>query len=138
MNLQQGKCTSCNASIHVDLAQQAAICPYCGNAYVVQQAMQSSTVNTTNHTNNVTNVYHYNSSPQAQQTVHVQTMHVPVAPPRPFYLVSIILMLTIILWPIGLICLLVSIGRQGAWSRYQREMRRFNKINASHKPFRQL
>lgn len=39
MPLVPAKCTNCGASLQIDDAQQAAVCPYCHAAYVVEQAI---------------------------------------------------------------------------------------------------
>ncbi len=39
MPLVQAKCTNCGASLLVDDAKEAAICQYCGAAYIVEQAI---------------------------------------------------------------------------------------------------
>lgn len=36
----EGKCPVCGKSIPVDPQMDAAICPYCGNAYVTAKALQ--------------------------------------------------------------------------------------------------
>ncbi len=41
MPLVQAKCTNCGASLLVDNAKEAAICQYCGAAYVVEQAINN-------------------------------------------------------------------------------------------------
>lgn len=35
------KCTNCGATLEVDSSQQAAICPYCKSAYIVEQAVNN-------------------------------------------------------------------------------------------------
>lgn len=35
------KCTNCGATLEVDGSQQAAICPYCKSAYIVEQAVNN-------------------------------------------------------------------------------------------------
>jgi len=53
VDIRQGRCTSCNASIEIDSTQLSGICSFCGNAYVVQKALQNIVVNN----NSVTNIY---------------------------------------------------------------------------------
>ena len=61
MPLISAKCTNCGANLEVDNAKEAAICPYCGSAYVVEKAVNY--YNTTNNiTANVVNVYGGNSA----------------------------------------------------------------------------
>ncbi len=43
--LVPAKCTSCGAQLEVDSTQQAAICPYCNSAYIVEQAINNFQVN---------------------------------------------------------------------------------------------
>ena len=55
-------CTQCNASVNVDPSQKAAVCEYCGTAFVVEKAIdeyaaQNITINNIEHTN----VEHKNS-----------------------------------------------------------------------------
>lgn len=45
MPLVPAKCTNCGASLQIDNTQQAAICPYCHSAYVVQQAINNYNYN---------------------------------------------------------------------------------------------
>jgi len=39
------KCTNCGATLEVDSSQQAAICPYCKSAYIVEQAVNNYNIN---------------------------------------------------------------------------------------------
>ncbi|MBQ0065057.1 MAG: zinc ribbon domain-containing protein [Firmicutes bacterium] len=39
--LVAAKCTNCNANLQVDSKNEAAVCPYCGSAYIVQKAIQN-------------------------------------------------------------------------------------------------
>lgn len=39
MPLVPAKCTNCGGSLEVDNSQKAAICPYCGQAYIVEEAI---------------------------------------------------------------------------------------------------
>ncbi len=49
MPLVPAKCTQCGASLTVDPSKEAAICPYCNQAYIVEKAINY--YNTTNVTN---------------------------------------------------------------------------------------
>lgn len=61
MPLISAKCTNCGANLEVDNTKEAAICSYCGSAYVVEKAVNY--YNTTNNiTANVVNVYGGNSA----------------------------------------------------------------------------
>lgn len=52
MALVQAKCENCGASLEVDNALKAAICPHCGSAYVVQDA-----INNYNYVTNIDNLH---------------------------------------------------------------------------------
>lgn len=56
MPLVQAKCTNCGANLEIDNTKDAAICPYCGTAFIVEKAINN--YNTTNqiHANTV-NIY---------------------------------------------------------------------------------
>lgn len=43
--LVPAKCTSCGGKLDVDPSQQAAVCPYCGSAFVVEKAINNYNVN---------------------------------------------------------------------------------------------
>lgn len=61
MPLSLAKCTTCWANLEVDNTKDAAICPYCGSAYIVEKAVNF--YNTTNNiTANVVNIYGGNSA----------------------------------------------------------------------------
>lgn len=47
MPIIPAKCTNCGASLEVDNTKDAAICPYCGSAFIVEKAINN--YNTTNH-----------------------------------------------------------------------------------------
>ena len=56
MPLVAAKCTSCGASLQVDITKEAAVCPYCGTAYIVEKAINY--YNTTNQIHaDVVNIY---------------------------------------------------------------------------------
>lgn len=56
MPLVQAKCTNCGANLEIDNTKDAAICPYCGTAFIVEKAI--SNYNTTNQIQaGVVNVY---------------------------------------------------------------------------------
>lgn len=61
MPLVNAKCTNCGANLQVDNTKDAAICQYCGSAYIVEKAINN--YNTVNHINaNVVNIYGGNSA----------------------------------------------------------------------------
>lgn len=53
MGLVPAKCTSCCGTLEVDAELKAAICPHCGSAYIVQEAINQY---------NITNVYQINKA----------------------------------------------------------------------------
>lgn len=56
MPFVQAKCTNCGANLEVDRDKDAAICPYCNSAYIVEKAINN--YNTTNNIRaDVVNVY---------------------------------------------------------------------------------
>ena len=61
MPLVQAKCTNCGANLQVDNTKDAAICPYCGSAYIVEKAINNYNVTNRIHAN-VVNVYGGNSA----------------------------------------------------------------------------
>lgn len=61
MPLVQAKCTNCGANLEINNTLDAAVCPYCGAAFIVEKAVNN--YNTTNHINaGVVNVYGGNSA----------------------------------------------------------------------------
>lgn len=48
MALVPAKCTQCGANIDVDNQRDAAICPFCGTAYIVEKAINSFIINSEN------------------------------------------------------------------------------------------
>lgn len=54
MALVPAKCTHCGGKLEVDNTKEAAICPYCGQAYIVEQAINYIT-NNNNVSNTITN-----------------------------------------------------------------------------------
>lgn len=59
--LVQAKCTNCSANLEVDRSKDAAICPYCGAAYIVEKAINNYNVSN-NITAGVVNIYGDSSS----------------------------------------------------------------------------
>lgn len=51
MPLIKAQCTSCNGTLEIDENKEAAICPFCGSAFVVEKAIQQyiTNHNTINH-----------------------------------------------------------------------------------------
>ena len=62
MPLVQAKCTNCGAGLQVDDAKEAAVCPHCHTAYVVQDAI--------NHY--VTNIYNQNTIHADEVNIHAE------------------------------------------------------------------
>lgn len=61
MPIIPAKCTNCGAALEVDSAKDAAVCPYCGSAFIVEKAINN--YNTTNHiTANTVNIYGSNTA----------------------------------------------------------------------------
>ena len=63
MPLVNAKCTNCGANLEVDSSKDAAICQYCGSAFIVEKAINN--YNITNHNNinaEVVNIYGGNSA----------------------------------------------------------------------------
>lgn len=61
MPLVQAKCTNCGANLEINNTLDAAVCPYCGAAFIVEKAINN--FNTTNHISaGVVNVYGGNSA----------------------------------------------------------------------------
>lgn len=58
MPFVQAKCTNCGGILEVDNSKEAAICPYCNTAYIVEKAIHNYNI-TTNNTNyiNAANVF---------------------------------------------------------------------------------
>lgn len=50
MPLVQAKCTNCGANLEINNTLDAAVCPYCGAAFIVEKAINNYN-NTTNHIN---------------------------------------------------------------------------------------
>ena len=51
MPLVNAKCTNCGATLKVDDRQDAAVCEYCGSAYIVEKAIQNYNYYVTNNIN---------------------------------------------------------------------------------------
>lgn len=65
MPLVDAKCTNCGATLVVDSAKDAAICEFCGSAFIVEKAINYYSYSVTNHnqiTADVVNVYNTSSS----------------------------------------------------------------------------
>lgn len=56
MPLVSAKCTSCGANLEVDNTKDAAICPYCNTAYIVEKAINNYNI-TNNISANTVNIY---------------------------------------------------------------------------------
>lgn len=54
MALVEARCTNCGAKLEVDSAKEAAICPACNSAFIVEKAINNTTNNITNE-NHITN-----------------------------------------------------------------------------------
>lgn len=52
MPLVKATCTNCGGSLEVDNSSEAAVCPYCGQAYIVEKAIQQFQITNQNHIEN--------------------------------------------------------------------------------------
>ena len=60
MPLVNAKCTNCGANIKIDDNKEAAVCEFCGSAFIVEKAINN--YNITNNINaNVVNIYNQSS-----------------------------------------------------------------------------
>ncbi|MBQ7345438.1 MAG: leucine-rich repeat domain-containing protein [Oscillospiraceae bacterium] len=58
MPLVNAKCTNCGAALTVDASKDAAICEFCGSAFIVEKAINNYNITNHNHINaDVVNVY---------------------------------------------------------------------------------
>lgn len=63
MPIVQAKCTNCGASLKVDNTKDAAICEFCGSAYIVEKAINNYDITNHNIINaDVVNIYNSNSN----------------------------------------------------------------------------
>lgn len=63
MPLVNAKCTNCGANLKVDSTKDAAICEFCGSAYIVEKAINNYNITNNNNINaNVVNIYGGNSA----------------------------------------------------------------------------
>lgn len=61
MALVAAKCTQCGGNIEVDDQKDAAICPFCGTPYIVEQAINNYNITNNNHIHaNVVNIVNQN------------------------------------------------------------------------------
>lgn len=51
MLLVKAQCTNCGATLDVDSTKEAALCPYCNTAYIVEKAINNYKINVTNNIN---------------------------------------------------------------------------------------
>ncbi len=71
MPLVNAKCTNCGANLTVDESKDAAICEFCGSAYIVEKAVQNYNVTIHAHTVNIYNIGNKNEfSSNAVQCVY--------------------------------------------------------------------
>ena len=56
MPLVNAKCTNCGGTLQVDAAKEAAVCPFCGSAFIVEKAIQNYNI-VNNIQANVVNIY---------------------------------------------------------------------------------
>ena len=48
MPLVEAKCTNCGAVLKVDSSKEAAICEFCGSAYIVEKAIHNYSITNNN------------------------------------------------------------------------------------------
>ena len=51
MPLVNAKCTNCGANLKIDSAKDAAICEFCGSAYIVEKAINNYNITNNNNIN---------------------------------------------------------------------------------------
>ncbi len=56
MPLVNAKCTNCGGTLQVDAAKEAAVCPFCGSAFIVEKAVQNYNIVNNIHAD-VVNIY---------------------------------------------------------------------------------
>ena len=56
MTLQNGKCPNCGANVSVDVFKDAAICEYCGSAFVVEKAIHNYNIKNAQFNNATINI----------------------------------------------------------------------------------
>lgn len=57
MPLVNAKCPNCGGTLQVDSGKDAAICPYCGSAFIVEKAINNYNVSYTVQHADVVNMY---------------------------------------------------------------------------------
>ena len=69
MPLVDAKCTNCGGILSIDCAKDAAICPYCGSAYVVEKAIQNYNISMNNLNADIVNIYAGNTADRMWEKV---------------------------------------------------------------------
>ena len=69
MPLVSAKCTNCGGILSVDRVKDAAICPYCGSAYIVEKAIRNYYISAKNLNADIVNVYAGNTADRMWQKV---------------------------------------------------------------------
>ena len=57
MPLVDAKCTNCGGALQVDSAKEAAVCPFCGSAFIVEKAVQNFNITNNIVQADVVNIY---------------------------------------------------------------------------------
>lgn len=74
MPFVQAKCPECGGMLAVDDSKKAAVCQFCGEAFIVQEAVNNyNTYNTTNNNYNTTNQTSHNYSDGTVVNVYEDT-----------------------------------------------------------------
>ena len=74
MPLVKAVCTSCGASLEVDNAKDAAICPYCSTPYIVEKAINQYVMNVNNLNAGVVNLVQEDKSEKLFKNAATQLM----------------------------------------------------------------
>lgn len=69
MALVEAKCTNCGGKLKIDNEKDAAICPYCGSAFIVEKGIQLYNQSCFVHGENV-NVYHADSGHESASELY--------------------------------------------------------------------
>lgn len=72
--LQNGKCPNCGANIAVDVSKDAAICEYCGSAFVVEKAVHNYNINTAQFNNATVNIERQKTNKEIEYE-HFMALH---------------------------------------------------------------
>ena len=74
MPLVKAVCTNCGASLEVDNAKDAAICPYCSTPYIVEKAINQYVMNVNNLNAGIVNLVQEDKSEKLFKNAATQLM----------------------------------------------------------------